>query len=251
MDLVRRLICRCSNIVFLLLLVGKSTIANAICLCLGVQARSTGRTANVQSFIRKGEAYVERRTTVFANLSVSFRSAELSITLANEGAEAYKAELYGKEIHIIRRIGAKQSGYKILGEKRQVISTRKDTITEILQALSISPDNPLCILHQEVAKTFLLNNDAKKKYQVFRLFFSVFSSDRFRSFQFYMKVSQLDQMKQAYEEGLCTVQSISKRIETMREVNIRRSLLFLRSIVIVRCRNTSKCFERSNRSNAK
>lgn len=34
---------------------GKSAIANAICLCLGVQARSTGRTANVQSFIRKGE----------------------------------------------------------------------------------------------------------------------------------------------------------------------------------------------------
>jgi len=34
---------------------GKSTIANAICLCLGAQARTTGRTSNVQSFIRKGE----------------------------------------------------------------------------------------------------------------------------------------------------------------------------------------------------
>jgi hypothetical protein len=34
---------------------GKSTIANAICLCLGAQARATGRTSNVQSFIRKGE----------------------------------------------------------------------------------------------------------------------------------------------------------------------------------------------------
>ncbi len=45
-----------------------------------------------------------------------FRSAELTIRLANEGAEAYKPELYGKEIHIIRRIGARQSGYKVLGE---------------------------------------------------------------------------------------------------------------------------------------
>ncbi len=44
-----------------------------------------------------------------------FRSAELTIRLANEGAEAYKPELYGKEIHIIRRIGARQSGYKVLG----------------------------------------------------------------------------------------------------------------------------------------
>ena len=34
---------------------GKSTIANAIGLCLGAQARSTGRTANIQSFIRQGE----------------------------------------------------------------------------------------------------------------------------------------------------------------------------------------------------
>lgn len=170
---------------------GKSTIANAICLCLGVQARSTGRTSNVQSFIRNGEV-----------------SAELTIVLANEGSEAYKSELYGKEIQIVRKIGAKQSGYKILSEKRQVISTRKDTINEILQAFSISPENPLCILHQEVAKTFLLNNDGKKKYQ------------------FYMKVSQLDQMKQAYEEGLCTVQSIRKRIDVMREKHVQ----MLRSI---------------------
>lgn len=98
--------------------------------------------------------------------------------MANEGAEAYKSELYGKEIQIVRKIGAKQSGYKILSEKRQVISTRKDTINEILQALSISPENPLCILHQEVAKTFLLNNDGKKKYQVF---WFVFIFIKFRS----------------------------------------------------------------------
>jgi hypothetical protein len=43
---------------------------------------------------------------------------------------------------------------------------RKETIAEIIQALSISPENPLCVLHQEVAKTFLLNNDSQKKYQV-------------------------------------------------------------------------------------
>jgi chromosome segregation ATPase len=38
-----------------IIFLGKSTIANAICLCLGAQARTTGRTSNVQSFIRKGE----------------------------------------------------------------------------------------------------------------------------------------------------------------------------------------------------
>ncbi|CAF1454444.1 unnamed protein product [Adineta steineri] len=161
---------------------GKSTIANAICLCLGAQARTTGRTSNVQSFIRKGEP-----------------SAEITVTLANEGAEAYKPELYGNEIQIIRRIGARQSSYKVLGDNRKVISTRKETIAEIIQALSISPENPLCVLHQEIAKTFLLNSDARKKYQ------------------FYMKVSQLDQIKQAYEEAVCTVQSIRQRIDIMKQ----------------------------------
>lgn len=53
-----------------------------------------------------------------------------------------------------------------LGANRQVISTRKETIDEIIQALSISPENPLCILHQEIAKTFLLTSDPNKKYQV-------------------------------------------------------------------------------------
>ncbi|CAF2453457.1 unnamed protein product [Rotaria sp. Silwood2] len=161
---------------------GKSTIANAICLCLGAQARTTGRSSNVQSFIRNGE-----------------RFAELSITLANEGPEAYKPELYGKEIQIIRKIGLKQSGYKILGDNHKVISTRKEIIAEINQALSISPENPLCVLHQEVAKTFLLQSDAQKKYQ------------------FYMKVSQLDQIKQAYEGAVYTVQSIYQRINNMKD----------------------------------
>lgn len=48
----------------------------------------------------------------------------------------------------------------------KTISTRKETVDEIMQALSISPENPLCILHQEIAKTFLINSDPGKKYQV-------------------------------------------------------------------------------------
>lgn len=150
---------------------------------MGAQARTTGRTSNVQSFIQKGETF-----------------AELNITLANEGPEAYKPELYGKEIHITRRIGIKQSSYKVLSDNHKIISRHKETIAEIIQALSISPENPLCILHQEIAKTFLLNNDGKKKYQ------------------FYMKVSQLDQIKQAYEDAVCTVQSIDQRINGMKQV---------------------------------
>jgi hypothetical protein len=182
---------------------------------LGAQARTTGRTSNVQSFIRKGET-----------------SAELTITLANEGPEAYKPELYGKEIHIIRKIGVKKSVYKVLGVNHKVISTHKETIAEIIQALSISPENPLCVLHQEVAKTFLLNNDPQKKYQ------------------FYMKVSQLDQIKQAYEEAVCIAQSIRQRINGMKQVEflfIDLKLFFFFFII----RDMLKCFEHLNHQNEK
>jgi len=55
---------------------------------------------------------------------------------------------------------------KYLGANGRIISTRKETIDGIMQALSISPENPLCVLHQEIAKTFLINSDSRRKYQV-------------------------------------------------------------------------------------
>lgn len=63
---------------------------------------------------------------------------------------------------------------KLVGAKGKVVSTRRETIDEVNQALSISPENPLCILHQEIAKTFLLNSNSKKKYQV-RCFYQSFT----------------------------------------------------------------------------
>ena len=60
---------------------------------------------------------------------------------------------------------------KYVGANRKIISRRKETIDEIIQALSISPENPLCVLHQEIAKTFLINRDARKKYQVTLILF--------------------------------------------------------------------------------
>ncbi len=35
-----------------------------------------------------------------------------------------------------------------------------------------------------------------------------------------MKVSQLDQIRQAYEEAVCTVETITRRLNTMKEVKL-------------------------------
>lgn len=43
---------------------GKSTIANAICLILGAQARTTGRTKNAQSFIQQGAKFEDNFVSI-------------------------------------------------------------------------------------------------------------------------------------------------------------------------------------------
>lgn len=42
--------------------------------------------------------------------------AQLTLILANEGYEAFKPEIYGREIQIIRKIGIWNSEYKVLSE---------------------------------------------------------------------------------------------------------------------------------------
>jgi hypothetical protein len=45
-----------------------------------------------------------------------------------------------------------------------------------------------------------------------------------------MKVSQLDQIKQAYEEGVCTVESLRRRVDTMKQVGFHslNEMIFIR-----------------------
>jgi hypothetical protein len=55
-----------------------------------------------------------------------------------------------------------------------------------------------------------------------------------------MKVSQLDQIKQAYEQGICTVQLLKQRVNAMQEVQYE-FVLFQYQILLYR--NMWICFE--------
>lgn len=87
-------------------ILGKSAIATAIQVCLGATARTTGRGANLSTFIREG----------------SDRPAVVRITLWNEGPDAFEPEKYGRLITIERTINKSGAagGYVLYDAKGKV-----------------------------------------------------------------------------------------------------------------------------------
>lgn len=84
-----------------------------------------------------------------ADLNISRSVSEVTVTLRNEGFDAYKPDVYGKKILITRRFAATgSSSYKLCTEKHVVVSNRKVDLDEICDHMDIQVDNPLNILTQ-------------------------------------------------------------------------------------------------------
>lgn len=164
---------------------GKSAIVAAIQLCLGGSARTTGRGSNTGALIREG----------------SSSPAVLTVTLRNEGEDAFEPEKYGDRIHVRRKINPRgNSEYALLGEpwskpnkakgktrnenedadndqeedknrRAPVIvegnsSVAKDVLEKLTHQFNICVPNPCCILTQEESKKFI-NGQDKDKYDFF------------------------------------------------------------------------------------
>lgn len=79
-----------------------------------------------------------------------FRASEVTITLKNQGEEAYKPHEYGKSIQITRRFTKEgNSTWKIKGTKsKNTISTKKEELSAICDHMNIQVDNPMNVLTQ-------------------------------------------------------------------------------------------------------
>ncbi|KAJ3517006.1 hypothetical protein NLJ89_g773 [Agrocybe chaxingu] len=131
---------------------GKSAVLAGIAIGLGGRAAVTGRGTGVKSMIQE----------------VAHSKAEITITLKNGGHRAYKPEVYGNKIIIIRTITQKGvSTYKIKSATGQVISNRKSDLDSICDNLNIQVGNPISILTQDAAKQFLKGSSAEYKYELF------------------------------------------------------------------------------------
>ncbi|XP_061605240.1 structural maintenance of chromosomes protein 6-like [Phyllopteryx taeniolatus] len=143
---------------------GKSAILTALIVSLGGNVQATSRGTSLKGFVKIGES-----------------SANVSITLRNRGKDSYKPELYGPAIIVDLRLthdGVRT--YKLKSKCGQIISTKKEELTSILDNFNIQVNNPMSVLNQEMSKNFLQSKGEGDKYR------------------FFMKATQLEQMREDF-----------------------------------------------------
>jgi structural maintenance of chromosomes protein 6 len=131
---------------------GKSAVLTAITLCLGGKAASTNRGSSLKSLIKQGK-----------------EQAILIIRLKNQGNDGYQRDVYGDSI-IIERHFAKNggSGYKLKNAAGRLISSKKGDVDDLIEYYQLQVDNPMNVLTQDAAKTFITASTPKTKYNFFK-----------------------------------------------------------------------------------
>ncbi|XP_078043070.1 structural maintenance of chromosomes 6 isoform X2 [Augochlora pura] len=161
---------------------GKSAILTALTVGLGARANVTSRGSSVRAFIKKGK-----------------HTATIEVTLTNQGPMAYKPEVYGHTIVVIRTISS-SSAYKIKNWKGDVITTKRNELDKILRAMNIQIDNPISILNQDISRTFLVTSKPGEKYELF------------------MKATLLDVIGNNYKEAKIVCQVEYEKLQQYNEI---------------------------------
>lgn len=130
---------------------GKSAILTAIILCLGGKASATNRGASLKRFIREG---AER--------------ARIVCRIRNRGDLAYLPDEFGDHI-IVERYFSKSgtSGYKICTASGRSVSTKRSDLEAITDHFNLQIDNPLNVLSQDSARSFIGDSNPTAKYRFF------------------------------------------------------------------------------------
>ncbi|NWX41284.1 SMC6 protein, partial [Steatornis caripensis] len=158
---------------------GKSSVLTALIVGLGGKATATNRGSSLKMFVRDGET-----------------SADISITLRNQGRDAFKPEVYGGSIIVNQHINLDGSrSYRLKSKSGTLISSKKEELIGILDHFNIQVDNPVSVLTQEMSKHFLQSKNEGDKYK------------------FFMKATQLEQMKEDYSSIMKTKENTCIQIE--------------------------------------
>lgn len=130
---------------------GKSAVLTGISVALGAKATDTDRGNSLKNLIMHGK-----------------NVARAIVTLKNEGPEAYMPEEFGSRI-IIERVLKNDRPHSLMikNSSGKTISTTKKTIDKILEYFGITIANPMTILTQTEAKTFLAHSSDKDKFNSF------------------------------------------------------------------------------------
>ncbi|XP_075717183.1 structural maintenance of chromosomes protein 6 [Rhinoderma darwinii] len=143
---------------------GKSAVLTALIVGLGGKAAITNRGSSIKGFVKDGQT-----------------SADVSIKLRNRGHDAFKPDVYGESILVQQRLTTDGGrSYKLKSSSGSLVSSKKEELLSILDHFNIQVDNPVSVLTQEMSKHFLQSKNETDKYK------------------FFMKATQLDQMKDDY-----------------------------------------------------
>ncbi|NXD26885.1 SMC6 protein, partial [Spelaeornis formosus] len=178
---------------------GKSSVLAALIVGLGGKATATNRGSSLKMFIQKGET-----------------SADISITLRNQGRDAFKPELYGTSITVNQRINQDGSRTcKLKSKSGTIISSKKEELIGILDHFNIQVDNPVSVLTQEMSKQFLQTKNEGDKYK------------------FFMKATQLEQMKEDYsfigktkKNTRVQIEQGEERLEELKQLYLEKKEIF-------------------------
>ncbi|KAL5276354.1 SMC6 family protein [Megaselia abdita] len=130
---------------------GKSAVMAALVIGLGCKASATSRSRSLKSFVKSGEA-----------------AADIEIWISNDGMDQYEPETYGGMISVNRHLAVNGANtIRIKNAKGNVISKKKEELDRICLYLNIQADNPVFILNQDNARSFLKDMEPKKNYALF------------------------------------------------------------------------------------
>lgn len=164
---------------------GKSAILTALTVALGGRATFTNRANSISKLLKEG-------TDV----------GQVIVTIRNKGSDGFQPDVYGDFIIVERRIPREgTAGYKIKSASGKIISTRRQDLVSILDHLHIDVENPMTILTQDTARSFLANSTGQEKYA------------------FFLKGTQLDRLMNDYKKLDDDFDSMSILISRKSEVS--------------------------------
>lgn len=129
---------------------GKSAILTALCVAFGIKARGTQRATSLKDFIKNGQSY-----------------GAVVVDIKNEGADAFKPNLYGKVITVERRITESGQSFTMKDERGKKVAHKREDLQELLDHFNIEVENPCVIMTQDKSREFLHAGSGKEKFKFF------------------------------------------------------------------------------------
>jgi len=168
---------------------GKSATLQALQCALGVDARKTGRATSQKGFIRTGA-----------------HEAIIKVTIWNKpyfGKDAFQHDRYGDTITVERRISrAASSSWNLKDHNGKNVARQKSDVESMMQVLGINAKNPVTVMSQDTARSFLTGSTSK--------------SDQ-EKYQLYMQCTQLGQIAENLMEARAKIFEMEASVAKIKE----------------------------------